>query len=290
MGVRGWPAWCGLWAAGAVGLLFALATPEALDLLPHAPRVVDQVTAEDTAIAAVPLVAATTVPFLVGLACWRRSPVVTRACLVACAGGLGTAVLVVPGIPDAGPWQPWVLAAAAASALLGAVLGTGPREGPSHPARLLVSGGLMVVGAVVGVLGWRGLSYQHWSWSPGVTGPMWAALAGGAVLVLLGLVGHRLPDAWWTAAPVLVVLLAGALVALVWATSWMLSLPFLDRHEESESAWETLPQLVVGTGLLAGGTALVHRWWSTAALSAAGGVAVGAAVVARDPDLWRLMW
>lgn len=288
-GVRGWPAWLGLWSAGAVGLLFALATPEALSLLPEAPRYGDQVTATDGAIAAVPLLAALLLPVLVGLACWRRWPRVTRGCLVLCAAGLTGAALTVRGIPDAGPWTPGVLGVAAVVALLGAVLGTGARVEPSRAARALVSAGLVVVGAVVVVLARRGLDYQDWYWSA-TTVPMVAALATGAVLVLLGLAGTRLPDSGRTAAPVLVLLVAGASVALFWAGTWMLALPFLDRHEESESAWMKLAELLVGVGLLAGAAALARRWWSTAGLSVVGGCAAGAAVVARTPDLWRLMW
>lgn len=288
-GVRGWPAWWGLWSAGAVGALFALATPEALALRPDAPRYGDQVTATDGAVAAVPLLAGLLLPFLVGLACWRRRPRVTRGCLLLCAVGLAGAAVTVRGIPDTGPWQPWVTGTAAVTALFGAVLGTGERDEPSPAAGLLVSAGLVVVGAVVVVLAWRGLDYQHWYWHAG-TVLMAAALATGVVLVLLGLAGRLLPDSRWTAVPVLLVLAAGAFLTLLWAGSWMLSEPFLDRHEESESAWMKLPELLVGVGLLAGAAALARRGWSTAGLSVATGCAAGAAVVARTPDLWRLMW
>jgi hypothetical protein len=288
-GVRGWPAWLGLWSAGAVGLLFALATPEALSLLPEARRYGDQVTATDGAIATIPLLAAVLLPFVVGLACWRRRPRVTRGCLVLCAAGLAGAALTVRGIPDVGPWSPWALGVAAAVALLGAVLGTGAVDEPSRVARALVSSGLVLVGAVVVVLAWRGLDYQDWHWRSTAL-PMVAALATGTVLVLLGLAGTRLPDSRWTAAPALVLLVAAASVTLLWAGAWMLALPFLDRHEESESAWMKLAELLVGVGLLAGAAAVARRWWSTAGLSVVGGCAAGAAVVARTPDLWRLMW
>jgi hypothetical protein len=290
IGVRGWPAWLGLWSAATVGVLFALATPEALDLGPHVRREVDQVTATDAAIAAVPVVAALLVPFVVGLVSWRRWHLLTRACLVLCAAGLGAAAVTTAGIPDAGPWQPWVTAGAAGLALVGAVLGTGTREDGSRPAALLVSLGLVLVGGVVAVLAWRGLEYWDWYWWPTTTGLMGAALVVGVLLVLLGLVGRHLPDAWWTAAPVLLLLLAGAGAALVWAGSWMLVEPLLDRHEEAESAWAKMPELLVGMGLLAGAVALARRWWSTAALSVVAGCGAGAAVVARTPDLWRLMW
>ncbi|KRE99147.1 hypothetical protein ASG88_15580 [Nocardioides sp. Soil777] len=290
MGVRGWPAWLGLWSAGVVGSLFAMATPEALELMPSASRQVDQVTATDGAIAAVPVLAGLVLPFVVGVACWGRRPDVTRGCLVVSALGLGAAAVVVTGIPDAGPWQPWVLGAAASLALLGAVLGTGSGAEPSRTARLLATAGLVLVGTAVAVLAWRGLEYQQWYWWPSETGPMWAALVGGATLVLVGAVGHRLPDAWWTAAPVLLVLLAGAALALTWAVSWMLAEPLLDRHVEAESAWATLPHLLLGAGLLAGAVALLRRWWSTAALSVVVGTGVAAAVLSRDALLWRLMW
>lgn len=288
--MRGWPAWLGLWSAGVVGLVFALATPEALSLLPHAPREVDQVTATDGAIAAVPVLAGVLLPSVLGLVCWRRWPAATRGCLVLCAGGLGGAAVILGAIPDAGPWQPWVVGGAAAGALLGAVLGTGVRAEPSRLAGRSAGLGLVVVGGVAMVLGWRGLAYQGWSWSPGVTGPMWAALVGGIVLVVLGLVGGSLPDRRSVAAVLSVLLLAGALVALLRSGLWMLTVPLLDRHEESESGWSGLGELVVGVGLLAAATALTRRWWSTAALSVVAGCATAAAVVARDRDLWRLMW
>lgn len=290
VGVRGWPAWLGLWSAGTVGVLFALATPEALELGPHVRREVGQVTATDAAIAAVPLVAAVLAPFVVGLVSWPRWPRVTRASLVLCAAGLGAAAWVTAGIPDAGPWQPWVTAAAAGLALAGAVLGTGPRGDGSRLAGLLASVGLVLVGGAVAVLAWRGLEYWDWYWWPTTTGLMGAALVVGVLLVLLGLGGRHLPDSWWTASPVLMVLLAGAAAALVWAGSWMLLEPLLDRNEETESAWVKMPELLAGMGLLAGAVAMSRRWWSTAALSVVAGCGAGAAVVARTPDLWRLMW
>lgn len=289
MGARGWPAWVGLWSAGAVGLIFALATPEALGLTPPLRREPDQVTATDRAIAAVPVLAGLLLPVLVALLGWRV-PRLVRGCLLLCALGLGAAAVVSTGIPDVGPWQPWVTGGAAVLAVLGAVLGPGVRDEPSRVAGALASLGLMTMGAVVVLLAWQGLEYQGWLWSVGVTGPMWAALVGGVLLVLLGLVGRMLPERRWLAVPVAGVLLLAALVALAWAASWMLSVDLLDRHEESESGWSGLARLVVGTGLLAASAAVARRWWSTAAMSLVIGCLVGAGVVARDQDLWRLMW
>lgn len=232
--MRGWPAWFGLWAAGAVGLMCALASPEALSLSPHTPREPDQVTATDASIVAVPWLAGLLLPVLVGLVLWWRRPGVVRGCLLLCAAGLVGAAVTVRGIPDTGPWQPWVVAGAALVALLGAALGPGA---------------------------------EH-----------------------VGPTGRWVADRWWTAAPVLLILLASATVALVWAGSWMLSVPMLDRHEESESGWSKLPELVVGTGLLAAAVALVRRWWSTAAMSVLLGCILGASVVAGNDDQWRLLW
>lgn len=291
MGVRGWPAWLGLWSLAVVGTMFALAAREAADLPAGGPSgEPDQVSATASAIAAVPYLAVLLLFFLVGLSCWRRSPRATRLCLVVGAGGLGWAAYVVRGIPDLGPWYPGGLAIAAAVALLGAVLGTGAVTEPSRVAGVLASVGLAAVGAVVAVLGWRGLEYQGWFWYWSVTGPMWAAMVVGALLVVLGLVGRRLPDRWWTAAPAMVVLLGAALVTLTLALSWMgWDSPLLDRHEESESGWEKMPHLLAGAGFLAAATAVAFRWWSTAAVSVVVGCLLAAGQVVRDPGLWRFI-
>lgn len=292
MGLRGWPAWCGLWSAAVVGLLCALVAPEALSLVPHVPGEADQVSATDDAVAAVPPLAGLLVPVLVGWTCWRR-PAVVRTCLAVCAVGLVAAAVVFRGIPDVGPWQPWVTAGAAGVALLGVVLGPGTRPGPEGAGRLagrVASVGLMVAGALAVLLARQGLAYQGWLWSPGVTGPMWAALGGGVLLVLLGLVGRMLPETRWLAVATTVVLLLAALAALVVAGSWMLSVPMLDRHEESESGWSALAVLLAGTGLLAAAAATARRWWSAGAMSVVAGCVVAAAVVVRDPDLGRLIW
>lgn len=290
MGVRGWPAWFGLWSAGAVGLVFALATPEALALGSAPVHAPDHVTATDGSIVAVPVLAGLLVPVLVGVLCVRARPWLARACLVLCAVGLVGAAVAFRGIPDVGPWQPWVTAGAAVVALLGAVLGVGVRDDPDRLAGWLASLGLVLTGGLAVLLARQGLEYQGWIWLPGVTGPMWVALGGGAVLLLVGLGGRMLPDRRWLAVPVALVLLAAALLALAWAGAWMLDVNLLDRHEESESGWSQLAVLVAGTGVLAAAAALVRRWWSTAAMSLVGGCLVAAGVVARDHDLWRLMW
>jgi len=289
VGVRGWPAWFGLWAAAAVGMMCAFATPEALSIVPGGRRAPDQVSASDLAVTAVPLLALLLLPVLVGLTCWRWAWIV-RLCLLSCAVGLAAAAVVVRGVPDVGPWQPWVTAGATVVALVGAVLGPDTRGVPDRVAGALASLGLMTTGGLTVLLAWRGLEYQGWHWIPGTTGPMWAALVLGGLLVLTGLVGRMLPDSGWLAVPVAVVLAAAAALALLWAGSWMLSVQMLDRHEESESGWSALAQLVVGTGLLAATVATARRWWSAAAVSLVAGCAVAAAVVVRDPDLWRLMW
>lgn len=294
MGVRGWPAWAALWSAGAVGLLFALAAPEALSLAPPLRREPDQVTATGAAIAAVPVLAGLLLPVLVALLGWRARPWLVRGCLLLCALGLGAAAAVFTGIPDVGPWQPWVTTAAAVAALFGVWLGPGVGHGVGDDhgrlAGWLASPGLVLVGGLVVLLAWQGLDYQAWVWLPGVTGPMWAALVLGVVLVLLGVVGRMLPDRRWLAVVGSVVLLVAALVAVAGAATWMLSVGLLDRHEESETGWSALSVLVVGTGLLAASAALARRWWATSAMSLAVGCLVGAGVVARDHDLWRLMW
>ena len=159
MGARGWPAWFGLWSAGAVGLMCALATPEARALDPHPRRAPDQVSATADAIAAVPVLA-------------------------------------------------WLL----------------------------------------------------------------------------------LPDRGWLAVLAAVPLLVVGAALLVRAGTWMLDVEMLDRHEESESGWSKLPELLAGVGALSGAVALARRWWSTAAVSVVVGCLLAAAVVARDHDLWRLMW
>lgn len=266
----------------------AMATPEALELMPHVSREIDQVTATDEAIAAMPVLAGLLVPFVVGLVAWSRWRGVTRVCLVVCALGLAAAAVAFRGVPDVGPWLPWVVAATAAVAALGALLG--PDETTSPAAWWVAGTGLVLVGIVAMVLGWRGLDYNHWLWQSR-TAPMWAALVGGALLIVLGFVGRALPDTGLIAVPVCLVLLGGALLALVWAGDWMLRGPnLLDRHDESESGWEKLPELVIGFGLLAGAFAVTRRWWSAAAMSVVLGLALAAGAVARDEMLWRLMW
>jgi hypothetical protein len=50
-----------------------------------------------------------------------------------------------------------------------------------------------------------------------------------------------------------------------------------------------MPHLLAGVGLLAAGTAVVSRWWSTAAMSVVAGCLLAAGQVVRDPDLWRFV-
>jgi hypothetical protein len=291
VGVRGWPAWLGLWSLAVVGTMFGKARSEALYLADHQiRRGSDQVVATDHAIAGVPHLVYLLPLWLVGLLCWRRFPWVTRSCLVLGAAGLVFAGGVVGGIPDLGPWYPSAMLVAAAVALWGAWLGTGRVAEPSRVAGLLASAGLVVAGGIGVVLGWRGLDYQHWYFHWFATGPMFAALGVGALLVVLGLVGRWLPDRWWTAAPTVAVLLVAAGVALGFALWWRgYEARLLSRHAESESGWDTMAHLLAGTGLLAGATAMVFRWWSTAAMSVVGGCLLATGQVVRNDDLWRFI-
>lgn len=291
MGVRGWPAWFGLWSLAVVGTMFAAARGEAVYLADHEiSRRSDRVVATDEAIADVPVLVYLLPLWLVGLLCWRRFPWVTRICLVVGAAGLFFAGGVAGGIPDLGPWYPEGMLIASAVALGGAWLGTGPVAEPSRMAGLLASAGLVAAGGIGVVLGWRGLEYQHWYVHWFVTGPMFAALGVGVLLVVLGLVGHRLPDRWWTAAPTVAVLVVAAGVALGFALWWMgYESRLLDRHEESESGWDTMAHLLAGTGLLAAATSVAFRWWSTAAMSVVTGSLLAAGQVVRDNDLWRFI-
>jgi hypothetical protein len=291
MDVRGWPAWLGLWSLAVAGTMFGQARREALYLAgQQISRRSDRVVATDHAIAGVPPLVYLLALWLVGLLCWRRFPWVTRACLVVGAAGLVLAGGVVGGIPDLGPWYPEAMLTAAAVALWGAWLGTGSVAEPSRATGLLASAGLVVAGGVGVVLGWRGLDHQDWWWHPYVTGPMFAALGVGALLVVLGLVGRWLPDRWWTAAPTAAVLVVAAAVALGVALRWMgYEARLLDRHAESESGWEKMPHLLAGAGLLAAATAVAFRWWSTAAMSVVAGCLLATGQVVRNDDLWRFV-
>lgn len=290
MGLRGWPAWLGLWAGGVVGLLGLLMALEAPDVPLRTAS--DQVTASRFAIEASPWLSLLLVPWLVGLLAWVRRPLLLRLCLLPGALGLVLAAVVFRGVPDVGPWQPWACLGFAALAVAGAVLGTGLPVSPedSRVATRLAGVGLALVGLIAAAFGWAGLEYQGWFFSPGVTGVMWLGLVGGALVFLLGIVGGMLPDRWWTRVPVTLLLLVLGLASLVSTVLWMSDLPLLDRHEETESGWEALALLMFAGGCLAGAAAMLRRWWSAAALSfTAGGVGC-ALVVARTPDLWRFMW
>ena len=155
---------------------------------------------------------------------------------------------------------------------------------------MLASAGLVVAGGIGVVLGWRGLEHQSWGWHSYVTRPMFAALGVGPLLVVLGLVGRRLPDRWWTAAPTVAVLVVAAGVVLGDTLSWMgYEARLLDRHAESESGWTTMAHLLAGTGLLAAAAAVAFRWWSTAAMSVVAGSLLATGQVVRNDDLWRFI-
>lgn len=109
MGIRGWPAWFGLWAAGLVGMTCVLARSEALYLQDHPRRYVDHTTATDQAIVAIPVLVALLVPWGVGLVVWHRWPLagavaVVRgwwsAAAVSVVGGAALAVGCVVTAPD----------------------------------------------------------------------------------------------------------------------------------------------------------------------------------------------
>lgn len=286
---RHWAAWVGLWAVGASALLWGTAGIEAVDLLRY-PRVVepDVVAASSTTVRLAPVLGiALTVAFLGALTTWVRPPVACHVFLAVGALALLLSAWAWPGVPDAGPWWPVAGVVAGTLALVGLPAGAvGPESGgEGRVAGLALAG----AGVAVAVLGWRGLEYHDWYPHLTVTGPMWVALVVGLVLVPLGLLGHRLPATSRTSTAAVVVAGTAALVVLVPAVLWMVDLGLLQRHEESESGWEGLLPVVVGTGFLAAAVAARRRWWPLMALSLAVALALGCGAVLRS-DLARFLW
>lgn len=287
---RRWAAWTGLWCLGASALLWGTAAVEVPALLgDRRPVPPDEVA---TAEGALPLVAVLglvlPVLFVLVALTWRlprRWSLVPRLGL-----GLGGLCLLVSAwvwtwVPDAGPLWPVVAALAGVLALLGFT--SRSLQGDSRGGRP-AGAGLALAGATVAVLGGGGLEYNRWSLGFFMA-PMWAALVVGTLLVPVGLLGHRLPDNRVVAAVVVLLTGAVALVALVPATSWMLDLGQLQRHEESETGWEAVLPVLVGTGFLAAACAATRRRWPLVALSLTVGLGLGAGSVLRS-DVARLLW
>lgn len=285
---RRWAGWVALWALAASSVLWGTAALEAVEILPDAPRVEVDDVAASSLVTRLALVLGIVFPlaFLGARTSWLRSAGARRGFLLLGALALLASAWVWTGVPDAGPWWAPVTLVVAVLAVVAATAGAVDiRVGGGRVA----GAALALAGTVVAVLGWRGLEHNEWATGPGLTWPMWAALLLGVLLVPLGLLGHRLPDT--RAASLGAVLVAGALavVTLVPATLWLVDLGQLHRHEESETGWEAVLPVLVGTGFLAAADAARLRWWPLAGLSTALGLALGAAAVLRS-DLQRFLW
>lgn len=288
--LRRWAAWLGLWSLGASALLWGTAAVEVPALLGgRRPLPPDETATADGALQLV-AVLGVALPVLFVLVALTWSLPQSWSLVPRLGLGLGGLALLVSAwtwssVPDAGPLWPAVAAGAGVLALVGFTARS--LQGDSPDGRM-PGVALALTGATVAVLGWGGLDYNQWQ--AGVhTVPLWAALVLGVLLVPLGLGGHRLPDNRLVA--MVAVLLSGAvaLVALVPATLWMLDLGQLGRHEESETGWEAVLPVVVGTGFLAAACAATRRRWPLAALSLAVGLGLGVGSVLRS-DLARLLW
>lgn len=283
----------GLWSVGVSALLWGTAALEVPGLLQQGRSVGgDEVAVAEGSLGLVAVLGAVLPVLFVLVALTWALPsgwsLVPRLGL-----GLGGLALLVSAwtwrsVPDAGPLWPGVTTAAGVLALAG--FAAPPLRAPAGQpgGGRSVGVALALCGGLVALLGWQGLDYQNWhqGWH---TAPMWAALVVGGLLVPVGLLAHRLPDRAWAAAGVTLVTGGVALVALVPAVLWLLDLGQLRRHEESESGWEAVLPVLVGSGFLAAACAAARRRWPLVGLSLVVALLLGAGWVLRS-DLARFLW
>jgi hypothetical protein len=300
---RRWPAWATLWSTWAVATLWVACLSPAIDILD---RPLDEPgsTSAGTgvALAVIVLAGVLALCFLLVAASWGRSPRVHRGGLVVAGVALLASAVVWPGVPGTGPLYVAGTALAGVAALAAALPAVvpgrgdpdepsyaGPAASPTGPA-WLARAALLVSGVVVLAGGLRGLAYWHWMVTLNEAHYV-VAVALGAVMVLLALIGPRLAARQralrWVAVAVLVPL---ALLCLAIGLAVLLDTSTLRVPEEAEVGWGIgTPLVLLGSGLVAGAVAARRCWWQLAALSVSSGVLWCVLAVVRDATIRHLV-